>query len=405
MHRQISSRALFLVCLVSGALLAGCGDDDDNTTGPNDTNVSGNSNKAPLVGASVTIRQLNADASIGALVAGPFTTNTNGDWSGTIPAGTSGSLVLVSSGGSYTDEATGNFVTLLATDSLYGVLQGTNSAVTPLTHATFLGIQAMVAGGTSLSEAITQATNSSVAAFGFNFSTTIPDALGSANARKYADLLGGLSTLLDANPALGAFVSTPPIDLVIGVSTDMADGELDGLDTNGAPIQVFTDVSHTTTAPLPALSALDHSAWLTQANAYAGSSTFNVNTVWDPSLGVGGVGGNLGSLDYTGAVNGTTSPTFATTAAGGTVQWFADPNEIEVRIVLADQVAFPGLVQTVYFIYDSGTLLWTAHGVSGVAGVTFSAGTTTFTGATLVDIDNPSSVVVLTGTLNNPVMP
>jgi hypothetical protein len=407
MNRHISPHAWVVVCLVSVGLLAGCGD-DDSTTGPDQTtSVSGNSNKAPIAGASVNIHRLNADASVGSFVAGPFTTNASGDWSGTIPAGTTGSLVMVSTGGSYTDEASGAIVTLTPTDTLYGVFQGTSSSVTPQTHATYLAIQAMVAGGTPLSDAITQATNSAVTAFGFNFTTTIPNSGGTTNPSKYADLLGGLSRLLNANPNLTAFTSTPPIDLVIAMATDMADGQLDGLDASGASIQVFTDASHTTTASLPALSALDLSAWLNEANAYAGSTLFNINTVWNPSQGVGGVGGNLGSLVYVGAVNGTTTPDFATTAPGNTVQWFADPNNIEIRIVLADQVNYPGSVETVYFIYNSGAQLWVSHGVSGVQGVTvsISGGTTTFDAAYLVDINNPSSYVTLSGTLDNPAIP
>jgi hypothetical protein len=176
---------------------------------------------------------------------------------------------------------------------------------------------------------------------------------------------------------------------------------LNGLDVSGAPIQVYTDASHTTTAPLPALSASDLSAWLTEANTYAGSTVFNVNTVWNPYLGQGGIGGNLGSLDYVGAVNGTVVPDFATTAAGGTWRWFADANDIEVRIVLANQTNYPGKVETVYFIYNNGAQLWVAHGVSGVADVTASSSATTFTNTYLVDINNPASYVQLTGTLTS----
>ena len=406
MPRPYSARSPLLVCLLAGGFLAGCGDDDSPTqpTPAQPTGVSGNSNKAPISGASVKIYQLNANTTVGAFVAGPYTTTANGNWTGALPAGTSGPLVMVSTGGSYTDEATGTPVTLAATDTLYGVLQGTSSAVTPLTHAAFLAIRALVAGGMPLATAITQASNASMSAFGFNFTTTIPNAAGTGGALNYSYLLGGLSSLLNANPALSAFASTPPFELVMAIATDMADGQMDGLAPGGIVIQVFTDASHTTTAPLPALSPTNLSAWLTAANTYAGSTLFNVNLTWNPSSS-GGVG-TYGSVDYvtsgTTFPSGTATPDSAGVSGGTTFVWRDRPNHIEIQAVLANQTLYPGSVQTVYFTDLAGSRGWLAHGVSGIGGVAVSGNITTFTDALVVDLATGNQQVRITGALTNP---
>ncbi|MGH7682287.1 MAG: hypothetical protein ACRENN_09920, partial [Candidatus Eiseniibacteriota bacterium] len=169
------------------------------------------------------------------VVAGPFTTDSTGHWSGTIPAGESGPFVMVSTGGTYTDEATGNSTAVPAGRDLYGIYQSGTSVVTPLTHATFLSMQARVADGASLSDAITQAIQSATTAFGVNFATSVPSDLITAvtNEKEYAVLLGGVSRLLDANPALTAFVSSWTVDLVLAIVRDMADGKLEAATRTG----------------------------------------------------------------------------------------------------------------------------------------------------------------------------
>ncbi len=530
MHRFLSGRVpLLLSILLAIGLVAGCGDDNP-TKPPAPTPIGGNVNKAPIVGASVTVHHLNADGSINpTVVAGPFTTDANGNFSGSPPSG-SGPFAMVSTGGTYTDEATGNPVTVPAGRELYGIYQSGSCAVTPLSHATYLAMTDLVDGGASVSAATTQAIATSTTAFGFNFTTTTPsDASGAtANQKKYAALLGGLSTLLDANPALSTFSATPKFDLVLALSQDMADGKLDGTDASGNAIQVPTDATGTTFAALPALSATDLSAWLTAANTYAAGVTtlsgivFNVNTVWNPSA-TGGGGGSSGTVAFTGTgaaympattatpdtsynyqriqwvwkdrargieitgvlssaggnsiqtlyvvstspshvwnnstfndltgisvsngtvtftncvvhdlsggtgdmtlngsldipttINygtvvystsgtsfpaGSTTPTTGSVLSAGTWSWMDAANQIEIRIVLADQTLYPGKAQTVFFIYNSGALLWTAHGVGGVAGVDISGTTTTFTSVVLVDLAVGNTSVTMDGMLTNP---
>ena len=278
--------AIFLVGIITS-----CGDDKNPAKPVPPTSAGGNVSKAPIVGATVNIYKINTDGSIGAFVAGPFTTDAGGNWSGTIPVGSPGPYVMVSTGGTYTDEATGNPVTVAPGQELHGYFQSGSCAVTPLTDATFSAIQALVGGGTGLTTAINGATTSSVVAFGFSFTTTTPSDAPTATAhqKEYAALLGGLSKLLHGNLALTDFAGTPQVDLVIALAKDMADGKLDGLDAFGATILVPTNATGTTTDSLPALSSTNLSAWLTEANAYAASQpdlrgiSFNTSLAWNPA--------------------------------------------------------------------------------------------------------------------------
>jgi hypothetical protein len=423
MHGPSRARFPLLIFALLGACLlwGGCGDDSNPAKPAQPTPASGNVNKAPIVGATVTIHKINSDGSIDpAVVAGPFTTDAFGNWSGTIPAGQSGPFVMVSTGGTYTDEATGNSVTIPADRPLYGIYTSGACAVTPLTHATFLAMQRQVTLGATLSNAISQAIGSSTTAFGFSFTTTTPsDALAATtNQKKYAALLGGLSELIDANPAFTpTFDNTLPIDLVIAIARDMTDGKLDGLDASGAAIQVPTDPTGTTTAPLPALSATDLSAWITEANTYAALTptltgiTFPTNVTWNPSnLGGGGGGGGSGSVGIQVITGSLTLPTNTITPdtsyvfAGTQLVWDDRVNELEITVVLADQNLYPGKVETVYVVYYGVTpsVVWNAFSISGVSGIALSGNTITFTNANIPELTSGGTAIRLNGSLTVP---
>ena len=352
---------------------------------------------------------------MGAPIGGPFTTDASGNWSGTIVP-QSGPLLLEASGGSYTDEATGNPVTVPAGRWIDGILEGTASQVTPLTHATFSAIQALVGRGSSLAAATTAATATSTVAFGFDFGTTVPSAAAgaTANQKKYAGLLGGLSTLLNANPALTAFNNTPPFDLVVGVATDMGDGKLDGLDATGAAVMVVTDAIGASIAPLPALSPIDLSAWLDAANTYCASKpvlntiTFNTGVLWNPSAGPGG---NTG-VAFTGA-GAAVLPSTAFTATGSQIvnadlKWVDDPHHVEILIApVPDQQAYPGKVQTLNVVYSgvAPSVVWERSVGTGIPGIVMSTGETRFTNTTATETTLGGTTITLNGTLNNPIHP
>jgi hypothetical protein len=305
------------------------------------------------------------------------------------------------------DEASGATVTITAGQELYGILQGTASQVTPLTHATFLAMEARVTNGATLSNAITDATAASTAAFGFNLATTAPadSAAATVNAKAYAALLGGLSTLIEANPALGTVSTALPMNLILALAKDMADGKLDGLDALGAAIMVPLQPSGT--AALPALSATDLSAWLTAANAYAASEptlagvSFNTNLVWNPS-GNNSSNGSGGTITFT--CSGTTCPGFNSANLDSnythTGAYVFNDRASHVQVQVVPGTINPGTAQTVYFVL--GSTVWAAHGVSGVAGVTISGGQTTFTDCATEELLGSTSQIVINGTLVNP---
>lgn len=412
MPRPIRACIPVLVCalLAFVTLFSGCGDDSSPTQppAPTPTSVSGNVSKAPIAGASINIHKINTDGSIGALVAGPYTTDANGNWTGALPPSASGPYVMISTGGSYVDESSGATVTIGAGQDLYGILQGTASQVTPLTHATYLAMEARVTSGATLANAITDATASSTAAFGFNFATTTPaDSAGAAaNAKAYAALLGGLSTLLEANPALASVSTALTMDLVLALAKDMADGKLDGLDASGAAILVPLQPSGT--AALPALSAIDLSAWLTAANAYAASEptlvgvSFNTNLVWNPA-GNNSSNGSGGTLTFT--CSGTNCPGFNSVNLDSnyihTGAYVFNDRSSHVQIQVVPGTITPGTAQTVNF--SLGSTVWGAHGVSGLAGVSISGGQTTFTDCVTQDFLGTNSIITINGTLVNPV--
>ena len=407
------------VLLVAGLFVTGCGSDDSNPANPaQPTAINGNTSKAPIAGATMNVYKLNSNGSRGPLVAGPFTTDANGDWNGTIPAGTAGPFVTVSTGGSYTDEATGATVTVGATQELEGILPGTSCSVTPLTHATFLGIQDMVAGGTSLSAAMSRATSNSTTAFGFDLQTTTPSdaATATTNQKKYAALLGGLSTLIEDNFTAGTFASTPRFDLVQALAKDLADGKLDGLDASGAPIDVPTDATGTTTAPLTALSATNLSAWMTAANTYAATQTnlagitFSTSLAWNPSSpppGGGGGGGVAGTIVFSGAsglalLGGNTAchPDSIYIVTGPNLVWKDTVTGIEITIVPADQALYPGKAQTLYVTYPGA--VWNTYSGSGVPGVTIAHGITTFSNVFVQELTSGGTNLTLNGTVKSP---
>ncbi len=421
MHRRTRTPwTKALAALLAVSLVAGCGGGDNPTQppAPKPTSVSGNVNLAANAGASVTIHKINANGTINpAVVAGPFTTDASGNWSGTIPAGTSGPFVMVSTGGTYTDEATGDPITVPAGRELYGIYQSGTSVVTPLTHVTFLSMQARVTGGAALADAINQAIQSATASFGVNFATIVPSDLVTAvtNEKEYAALLGGVSRLLDANPALTAFINTVVMDLVLALVKDMADGKLDGRDAYGNVILVYTDAGGTATAPLPALSSSDLSAWLTQANLYAAAIAalngivFNVNTTWNPSGSSGG--GSFGTVAFSGAgaallpAPKAATPDSSYSPNVGTWEWYDHAHHYTIEVLQGGGTGT--LAASVSVTYSNGATYhnWQRGGFPGIPGASISGGqggTTTFTNAMLGLNGVGPDTLIVNGTLTNP---
>lgn len=391
-------------------LLSSCSSDSPSApSGP--SAVSGNVSKGPIAGSNVNIHQIDLPGTVGAYVAGPYVTDASGNWSGQIPAGVGGPYVFIVTDGSYVDEATSSTITLSAATEWYGILQGATSQVTPLTHTTFLAMQTLVNKGASINTALLQATQSSITAFGFSFTTTTPsDAAAAGSTEKaYAGLLGGLSELTDANAALAAFASTPKDQLITAVATDLVDGRLDGLDGAGNPIQVPTDATGTTTLPLPALSAPDISAWLIATNAYCASVTslngvsYSPTLPWNPSdvqsddeVTFSGAGALL--LESTMFV-----PSSSVIISGTQHRWEDADDHVQILTVPNS----PTSVQTLYvtYLYLGTSYVWTVTNFSGVPGVTRSNGFTYFDDVILSAISGTMTTIQLNGSLEEPTGP
>jgi hypothetical protein len=229
-----------VIALVSLWLLAACsGDDNGGPTQPaQPQTVSGQVTKGPVAGASVAVHAVAASGAPGAVIGGPWTTDTQGAWSGEIPGGSSGPLLVVATGGSYVDEASSATV-MLGDGQLQGYVTGAASQVTPYTHMLVRAAQERIASrGESPAVAWAVVNARFQAAFGFDPSLTAPALSGSTAARTYLALLGGICGLLADHPALDDLAGADPFDLVLAFAADLADGLLDGLDAAGEAIVV-----------------------------------------------------------------------------------------------------------------------------------------------------------------------
>jgi len=133
--KRLKVSILFIAILSAFALiLTGCGGG-----GGGEVTISGLASKGPISGGTVTVFALNADGSKGNQL-GTATTGADGSYSVNIGSYTGNVLVEVT-GGTYTDEATGNEVIRADTDKFHaarsGVSENVKVAVTPLTEIAY----------------------------------------------------------------------------------------------------------------------------------------------------------------------------------------------------------------------------------------------------------------------------
>ncbi|PKN11288.1 MAG: hypothetical protein CVU69_13205 [Deltaproteobacteria bacterium HGW-Deltaproteobacteria-4] len=225
---------LFAALLTSLALLQGCGSSsDDNSVAT--TTISGSVVAAPVAGASVLVKD-----SAGATVAGPVTSLDNGTYTINIPTNAlSSELHFEATGGTFTDEATGN-VRVPAT-KLATCIAGGTLTTTPVVHIDPAStiIQGLVSNGTPLNKA----KNAFNMAFGF-----IPEPSIAPNTADATNLHQRLAALRAAafsqlTQDLG-LAPEKQFSLLLALSKDLADGTLDGNDASGS-------VNIDTTTPLP----------------------------------------------------------------------------------------------------------------------------------------------------------
>lgn len=269
--------------MVVAALMAGCSSSDDGGSMQPGTPIAsgGSATKGGIAAATVNLYRFTAAGATGALMAGPFTTDSDGAWSGDVPAGTNEPLLVVVDGGSYTDESTGGTVDL--TSPMYGLWSPTTARgnASPVTHAMVLNLQKRVVEGASVAAATAAATAAMQTALGFDATAVAPAVLPTkgreTSAEIYAAFLAGFSALLDGNPALSGFTGADPWDLVLALAQDLSDGVLQGVDIFGNAILVDPDgAGGMSPIQLPVLDADDVGALIDAANAWATANSLDI---------------------------------------------------------------------------------------------------------------------------------
>ncbi|MFT6642969.1 MAG: hypothetical protein ACJAX5_000593 [Patiriisocius sp.] len=312
----------------------------------NDTTVTGSVTKGPVSGSTLELFEINTfGLSVGTAVA-TGTTTEDGNFSISVPAN-SGTLLVVASGGSFIDEsdqepdvALKRRVQLASGESFLSLLpQGqTAVAVTPFTTA--LIVRGRVLGGPDGSfQAKFDAAKSALdAQAGFDLLATIPanpvaPASTATEAQKqYALLLGGLANLIN-NVAIQLGASGPNYDILVAVTFDLVDGQLDGLYFGSA------DVPTNSETPLQLPTNIDFSAEVTRFrnNNFDSFSTTVLPsievTTFANSLPTANAGldaiitqGSAGQLDGTGSVDPDSGLFFNWTQTAGTPVSLSDPS-------------------------------------------------------------------------------
>lgn len=246
MRRVFLAFAVLFLLVAALASCGGGGGGGDTTVAPPQTSstVSGSIVKGPVSGASVTFYTLNADGSRRSYY-GPITTDSGGNFSATLTPAPTGPLEVVSSGGSYVDEATGAVTTLAAWDNLSAAwpVGTTRAVVTPLTDVAAARVWIMAARGTpsaaQLAEAIQSANISVAQQYGIdNLLATTPAPVADNTRvstttraeRNYGLVLAGIAQYAGT-------LGVRPIDLVEALATDALDGQFNGLNDN-TPITI-----------------------------------------------------------------------------------------------------------------------------------------------------------------------
>ncbi len=246
LKRSVSLILLVLLGIGLSSCGGGGGSSDSAAAAPSQTSVtiSGSVVKGPVSGAKVTFYTLNADGSRRSYY-GPITTDSSGNFSTTLTPAPTGPIEVVSSGGSYVDEATGAVTTLAVRDTLTAVWPAgtTRGVVTPLTDIAAARAWTLAARGTpsaaQLETAIASSNIGVAQQYGIDdILTTVPAQVdNSANVevatraeRNYGLVLAGITQYAGT-------LGVRPIDLVGALAVDAQGGALNGL--NGtSPINV-----------------------------------------------------------------------------------------------------------------------------------------------------------------------
>jgi len=241
---------LIIILNVSALILTGCGDSDDNggTTTPSIT-LSGVASKGLVKNGNVEVFALDPNGDTGESL-GTAVTDSNGEYS--INLGTyRGNVMVEITGGTYTDEATGdpNVTSIPMRAVLADVSGNVSVAVTPLTEIAY---QSATASGKKPTKANITAANALVSTMvGINIINTMPvDATSTPGTsvtdaqKNYGLMLATLSQMVKNDKA-----SDPNSNIskmIASISTDLADETLDtvGNDMKTALTDFIADPNH-----------------------------------------------------------------------------------------------------------------------------------------------------------------
>ena len=271
-NNHLRNFLIFLALFTISISLTGCNGSDSSSDDETDISVSGYVIDGPISGSSVTLHEVDSDGSTGEQVAGPFTTDASGEWNGMIPNNVTGKLVIVAVGGQYTDDATGETITLADGEKLHSWFDASSpedsGVVSPITDSLWQVARNQMSQGESANDAINSIEQLASDFWSLDPTSITPDESSeNTNQQRYGVLLAAFSFLMDNNTNLQSapFASMDRFTLMRLIMNDMADGRLDGLDLNDIPVLAADGT------PLPALSRHDLSALFREANARAES--------------------------------------------------------------------------------------------------------------------------------------
>ncbi len=199
--------------------------------------VLGTASKGPLLGAVVSVYEVD---DFGFETGSPIatsTTDSDGNFTITLPSG-SGTVLVMTSGGTYVDESDQSSnprsITFAEGDGLMSVIQEgqTTAAITPYTTAVVerTRINARLGGFAGFLETNISAINSG---FGLDIFETLPanptnpDAGSSTEQMQYALLLGAAANAAN-RAAIAVGKAQPDFEVIKAIIKDLSDGELDG---------------------------------------------------------------------------------------------------------------------------------------------------------------------------------
>jgi hypothetical protein len=211
------------------ATMAGCGggaSDVGYTAGGSVTNISGIASKGPLRGSTLTIYALNPNGTYGAVLGTKSTTSSDGAYAASLSY--AGDAIIVVTGGSYTDEATGKTVSLATPlrTVVTGLTGTTAIAVTPMTEAA--AEMALADKSSYTLKTKIQNANYVLGAMSGNINivntqpvdpTSPPPPGATTDSITYGLLLGTVSQMMKDGKALSVQ------DAITKITTDLTDGD------------------------------------------------------------------------------------------------------------------------------------------------------------------------------------